>query len=379
MNSQSEVGSAPAESVEPVSGDDEGTDWGSYPLDSVMVRNEVRTVSDIIRRMAQQRYIMDPEFQRSFVWEPKKQSRLIESILMRIPLPVFYLAEQADGRLVVVDGLQRLSTLQRFIQGKLTLDLINQDLSGKKFTDLSPKLQNRIEDTNLTLFVLDSKMPERARLDIFERVNSGVPINRQQMRNCLYTGTATRWLKDMAESDEFRQATVNSLASKRARDQMLDREFVNHFCAFRLIGYQQFIDKYKGEIDTFLADSLRAINENKLPGSLDAFTEEFKRSMVNNYEIFGRHAFRKHQNLSDPRSLLNTALFDAFSVLMVPYSTVLVTKHKAEVESGFQTLMSQQEFQDAISHATNSPRQVERRFLAIERMLKGVLSDVEQA
>src|SRR5690349_17536184 len=184
--------------VEGLEDSSEGS-WGDYPIDTLLIRNENRTVHDVLRRIDQKTFVMDPDFQRDFIWADDKQSRLIESVLMRIPLPVFYLAEDDDGRMVVVDGLQRLSTFQRFVGNKLRLRLPDQpDLNRRRFHELSPKLQNRIEDCNLILYVIDAKVPERARLDIFERVNGGVPLTRQQMRNCLFMGKATRFLRTEA-------------------------------------------------------------------------------------------------------------------------------------------------------------------------------------
>ena len=117
---------------------------------------------------------MDPDFQRDFIWPAVKQSRLIESVIMRIPLPVFYMAEDDEGRMVVVDGLQRLSTFSRFVRGELKLNLPDRpELDRKTFSDLPSKLQNRVEDCNLIFYIIDAKVPERARLDIFDRVNSG--------------------------------------------------------------------------------------------------------------------------------------------------------------------------------------------------------------
>ena len=152
--------------------------------------------------------ILDPDFQRDIIWTDLKQSKLVESVLMRIPLPVLYLAEDSEGRIIVVHGWLRLSTLNRFMNGDLWLRLREQSgLDGKRFADLSPKLQNRIEDCNLTLYIIDSKVPERALLDIFERVNSGVPLTRQQMRSSLYSGPGTRFLKEDAGTPQCLTAT----------------------------------------------------------------------------------------------------------------------------------------------------------------------------
>jgi hypothetical protein len=201
--------------------------WGEYPLDAVFVRTEPRSVSEVVRRIKSDRYIMDPDFQRDFVWQPQKQSKLIESCVMRIPLPVFYVAEAADGRIIVVDGLQRLTTFVRFLGNQLRLvGLASSDVSaggaphileGKIFKELPINLQERIQDTPLTMYILDAKAPERARLDIFERVNSGEPLTRQQMRNALYNGPATVWLREAAAGDPFRSATGQSLNPKTMR------------------------------------------------------------------------------------------------------------------------------------------------------------------
>ena len=93
--------------------------WGEYPLDSVFVRTDQRTVSEVVKRINSDRYDLNPEFQRDFVWQVDKQSRLIESCIMRIPLPVLYVAEAPDGRIIVVDGLQRLTTFKRFLGNQL--------------------------------------------------------------------------------------------------------------------------------------------------------------------------------------------------------------------------------------------------------------------
>ena len=234
--------------------DPESESWGDYPIDDLLIRQESRTIHDVIRRIEKGNYVMNPDFQRDFIWPEDKQSKLIESVVMRIPLPVFYLAEDDEGRMVVVDGLQRLTTFQRFANGDLKLNLPGRgELNGKSFSDLESKLQNRIEDCNLVVYTIDSKVPERARLDIFERVNSGEPLSRQQMRNSLFMGKATRFLKEESRSEIFLKVTGSSLNKKSMRD----REFVNRFCAFRLLEF----DEYRGDMDDFLANCLRQMNK----------------------------------------------------------------------------------------------------------------------
>ena len=138
----SSVGQAPMNTTEDKiegMGDPQEGSWGDYPLDSLLIRNDRRTVYEVLRRIEKGGYIMDPEFQRDFIWTREQQSKLIESVVMRIPLPVFYLAEDQEGRMVVVDGRQRLTTLQRFVNNEFQLNLNNRtDLHGKKFKDLSP-------------------------------------------------------------------------------------------------------------------------------------------------------------------------------------------------------------------------------------------------
>ena len=239
------IETTPVPNEEDIEGiDNERGSWGDYPLDELLIRNDHRTVHDVLRRIERGSYVMNPDFQRDFIWPEDKQSKLIESVIMRIPLPVFYMAEDQQGRMVVVDGLQRLSTFANYVNDGFRLRLPDRvELNGQRFGELPPKYQNRIEDCNLIFYVIDAKAPERARLDIFERVNGGVPLTRQQMRNCLFMGRATTFLKTESRTTVFLEATGGSLNEKTMRD----REFVNRFCAFHLLG----LDRYRGDMDDF--------------------------------------------------------------------------------------------------------------------------------
>lgn len=340
--------------------------WGDYPLDDILIRNESRTVYETIRKIDRGSFVMDPEFQRDFIWPRDKQSKLIESVIMRIPLPVFYLAEDHEGRGIVVDGLQRLSTFLRFRRNELKLRLPDRvELNNKSFSELPHKLQNRVEDCNLTFFIIDSKVPERARLDIFERVNSGVPLTRQQMRNSLFTGNATRFLKNESQTDLFLAATGRSLNTKSMRD----REFVNRFCAFRTLGYQN----YKGDMDKFLAECLQEMNKMD-ESDLTSLSQNLRTSLAINTELFSEHAFRKSLLAKDNnRSVLNASLWDVMATGFSYYSQSIVQENANDIISRIHDLISDEDFKIAITYSTNHTKRVKKRFALAQLALKEVL------
>ena len=345
----------------------EDASWGDYPLDTLLIRTEGRTVQDILRRVHQGLYVMDPEFQRNFIWDEVKQSKLIESVFMRIPLPVFYLAENDDGKMVVVDGLQRLSTFDNFLSGGLRLKLRERpELNGKLFSELSPKLQNRLEDCYLTLYLIDPKVPDRARLDIFERVNGGVPLTRQQMRNSLYMGQATRFLKDEARTPLFLDATGHSLSWRTMRD----REFVNRFCGFQLLT----VEEYRGEMDDFLADALKYMNSIS-PQALEQLSSELRIGLLNNLNVFGAHAFRKHTAYQSRRSVLNASLWDVMATGLSRIDPSLVVVRVDRLKTAFYELMRDGSFVTSITYGTNATRRVIDRFRVANEMFQGVFGD----
>lgn len=349
-----------------------GDGWGDYPLDAVFVRTEQRTVGEVVSRIEKNRYILDPDFQRDFVWPIPKQSKLIESCVMRIPLPVFYVAEAPDGRIIVVDGLQRLTTFARFLDNKFRLTgLVSGDrmgsheLEGKMFDDLPLNLQERVSDTQLTMYILDAKAPERARLDIFERVNSGAQLTRQQMRNALYNGPATQWLKQAAEGKPFQQATAGSLDSKAMRD----REAINRFCAFSLLGWESYTT---GDMDSFLAQGLKHLADlsDEKRASL---RQDFDAAMLLSARLFGQHAFRKSlasQYANAARSVINISLFEVTSVILARFAVFSDGSDDDEIRMIIEGLVGDEEFARSITYSTNSTQAVKKRFSTLEAALE---------
>jgi Protein of unknown function DUF262 len=352
----------------------------AYPLDSVLIRTEQRSIIDVLRRIGRDAVKLDPEFQRAFVWSEERQSRLIESILMRIPLPVFYFAEQREGSLlslVVVDGLQRLSTMKRFHENKLKLKLqsdeINSEINGANFDELPQRLKDRFEDGQITLYLIDHRLPDRVRLDIFERVNSGVPLTRQQMRNALYSGAATRLLKELAEADVFVEATHKSLSKEVYQKDMLDRQGINRFLAFHVLGWRR-VAKEPWDFEDRLGQALQKLNAESDEVRASA-REAFLASMRANLAVFGDYAFRKHAATDERKKPFNINLFDVFSVMFARWPEESIKTRSAAIQKGFFQLIGRDDFLRSLSAATTSPESVAMRFDLTEQMLKEVLGD----
>lgn len=349
-----------------------GDGWGDYPLDAVFVRTEQRTVGEVVSRIQKNRYILDPDFQREFVWPNPKQSKLIESCVMRIPLPVFYVAEAPDGRIIVVDGLQRLTTFARFLGNELRLTGLvsgertgSHELEGRTYEKLPLNLQERVSDTQLTMYILDAKAPERARLDIFERVNSGAQLTRQQMRNALYNGPATQWLKAAAEGDAFQEATAGSLDSKAMRD----REAINRFCAFSLLGWESYTT---GDMDSFLAQGLKRLAELDA-ASRTKLRADFDAAMTLSSRLFGHHAFRKslaseYENAG--RSVINISLFEVSAVILARFAADLDESADDDLAQIIEDLVRDDDFARSITYSTNSTQAVKVRFATLEQALE---------
>jgi hypothetical protein len=350
--------------------------WGDYPLDAVFVRTEQRTVGEVVSRIEKNRYILDPDFQREFVWPNQKQSKLIESCVMRIPLPVFYVAEAPDGRIIVVDGLQRLTTFARFLGNDLRLTGLvsgqhkgSHELEGRTFDKLPLNLQERVSDTQLTMYILDAKAPERARLDIFERVNSGAQLTRQQMRNALYNGPATQWLKQAAEGELFQIATAGSLDSKAMRD----REAINRFCAFSLLSWESYTT---GDMDSFLALGLKRLAELSVEERAN-LRREFDAAMSLSARLFGQHAFRKSlasEYSNAPRSVINISLFEVSAVILSRFASVFDSVSDDTVRLIIEILVRDDDFARSITYSTNSTQAVRKRFSMLEGALESFLT-----
>lgn len=346
------------------------------PFDPALIRVEPKlmTMDLLITRMRQDEIDLMPDFQRrDDIWGEAAQSRLIESLLIRIPLPAFYMDATNEDCWLVVDGLQRLSTLKRFViekNLKLTgLEFLTQ-LEAKGYDDLPRTFRRRIDETQVTIYLIEKGTPPGVKFNIFKRINTGgAPLTAQEIRHALNQGAATRLLARLADSDAFKSATDRGVNPKR----MDDRECVLRFLAFVITPYTEY--PVKKDFDSFLSDKMAEINAMN-DVEQQRLEQRFKRAMIAANVIFGDEAFRKKYSPDAPRFPINKAIFESWSVnldSLAEEDLVRIVSRKSQVVEGFMKLMHNRDFEAAVSSGTGDVKKVQKRFESIGNLLAEVM------
>ena len=341
------------------------------PYDVAKLKVEQRTLSifQALRKIEKNEIVMHPDFQRAFVWDVVKQSRLIESILIRIPLPGFYLDATDLEKWTVVDGLQRLTTLYRYCRdesfGLTGLEFLTE-LDGCRFSELPKKFQVLIEDdTQLIFNNLLPGTPVEAKFTIFSRVNTGgMQLTAQEIRHALNQGPITVLLKRLAASNEFLEATDWAVPSKR----MADQELILRSISFLNFGWESYQDF--AEIDTFLVRTMSRFNSEIGSKKLSELGIEFLSCVSKVRTIFNRYAFRKFYERGGRRGPINKALFEVWIKCVREYDSAILSEKRDKILAGFLELMNTDvEFSKSITTGTGSFRAVRTRFQTIEKLL----------
>lgn len=317
-----------------------------YPEANIKVERHQYPIFQLLRKYEREQIILDPDFQREVVWKNKQKAELIESVLMGIPLPIFYLNETKDGQLVVVDGRQRLTTFFSFLNNEFKLSELRilPDLSDCYFKDLDEKLQANLEDFQLTAQVIKPPTPDRIKFDIFDRVNrGGTPLNNQEMRNALYQGKSTKLLERISKSSIFMKATCNSVNSTRMKDKYLilrslslylwKKGLLNDANGERI--------EYRNDIDEFLGLTMEYLNSLN-DESISKIERVFYKSMKNNFIIFEKESFRRFSE-GERRKPINMILFESFSYLFTHFENEYCQINRKEIRDICNNLLQREE------------------------------------
>lgn len=323
---------------------------------------------------------VQPDFQRHFVWDLKTCSRLIESALLRVPLPAIYLSEEKDGSTAVIDGQQRLTAFFDFIKDdgyKLTGLEVLKELNGKKYSDLGEEEQDKISGCSLRVITFLKDSHPDLKFEIFQRLNSGsISLNSQEMRNCMYRGSYNQLLRELSENAEYQK--IIGLTERHKR--MWDVESALRFAAFYFNGYLD----YKPPMKKFLNDEMAKRQE--IPeADKERLKTAFKNAVASVFTVFmdapGETAFRRwlidtttNEFRREPKQF-SASIFD---ILMWSFAredrNALTRNADAIRESMIHLSTSNSNFIDFITRATSSKKAVVGRFDIWRKCLDEILS-----
>ena len=272
----------------------------------------------------------------------------------------------------MVDGVQRLSTIRDYVTGRFPLNRLEyrSELDGRRHDDLPRAMQRRISETQFIVNVIQSDTPPEVTFNSFRRINTGgSPLNGQEIRHALNPGPVRDYLRTLAVSDEFAEATSGSIRPNR----MDDRTCVLRFLAFHMEPWE----RYAGNsLDGCLDAAMKSINKAERDRRR-VLAEDFRKAMRAAADIFGDDAFRKRYAPGASRKQINMPLFEAWSVQLArcsPEQIDRLVERRAAVRERFMALLKEdQEFEQAISSATGTPRRIRKRFAAIRDLVQEVV------
>ncbi len=320
--------------------------------------------------------VLDPLFQRRKVWEDARSSRLIESVILEVPLPIFYLAEGRDGKEEVIDGQQRLSAFFRFLHNAYPLTGLKalRHLNGKYFKDLDKPTQRLVRDSSIRTILFRKESDEELRFEIFERLNTGaVPLNRQELRNCVYRGPYNQLLVELAGDPDY----MWLMGLKGAEKRMRDVEYVLRFAAF----YHATYLKYKPPMAHFLDEDMRKF-QHASGQEQEELRVAFKTAVTLVRSLLGQNAFRRFYRGTDKTpdgrweaKKFNASLYDILMWSFAGKDKNQVMANLDAIREALIALMTEdQSFIEAIELSTSAVRMVQTRFDTWRQALDAILA-----
>jgi len=347
-------------------------EYDEYPVNyaqEVDIKEERFSVFELIRKIRQNKVMMNPDFQRNLVWKSKQKSQFIESIILNVPLPPLYFRKELDGSYIIVDGLQRTSTLKAFLSEiqKEQFVLFGltalPNLNGSGFEKLEDDIKTRIEDKNLLIYVLQPSVPMVVVYDIFNRINTGgTKLERQEIRNCIFIGPVTTLLKKLSENVIFKKAIDSGILPTR----MKDREAILRCLAFTIFNYH--ID-YNSSMDDFLERSMKKINRLQ-ESEIEKLENNFLRVMKLTYDFFGQKNFRLPT--ANSRGRINIAVMETIFLFFYDETDAFLSENRNAIINNYYLLLQEPRYFESIRYSTGSPAKVKTRFNLAQQILRTI-------
>ena len=324
------------------------------------------SISTIIDSL-EKKNIFIPEFQRRYVWSQTQASRLIESLIIQCPIPVIYLNQEKDEKLSVIDGNQRLLSLQKFVLNQFPLKGLTTypELEGLHFYELDPRFQRHILNRTLRCILIAKDTHPQIKFDVFERLNSGsVRLTAQELRHGIYHGTFMKLVNELAKNKNWR-LLINPGADKR----MKTEELVIRFLAFH---YN--LNNYKKPLANFLNEFCET-NKEITDSQKSSFTKLFETTLTNLINLYGDLAFKIFDKNLKQVSNFNAALFDAEMLSLSSFETQINVSQttKTKFIKNLSDLFYNEDFIKTISQSTSDKNQINKRVKILADLVKATV------
>jgi len=335
-----------------------------------------KSVLDLIRMIRDDDLLLDPDYQRNYVWNNKKASLLIESILLNVPIPVIYVSEDEESRWSVVDGLQRLYSLYRFFGNEFRLTRLEvlTELERLPYSKLNPKAARILNNGILRIIVILQESHPEIKYDIFQRLNqSPIKLTEQELRNCVYRGRFINMLKDLRNNQKF----LSCMGFKVSQKRFLDAELI-----LRYFALADAFDSETGKVKGYLSKMKTFLNayiekhKSEPPEEIARFEKRFEDTIEKVHLVFGERAFRRVVDREGNKdALLNRALMDVIMVSFDRLSIDDIKRNKDAILELYASLpFEDNRFSDSISYRTSDNKELEYRLSTWLREITKLMS-----
>lgn len=316
---------------------------------------------------------LDPDFQRKYKWDKDgwaRSSKFIESCLMRIPLPSCYFAEDEDGKHMVIDGLQRLTTINRFFNDEFALEgLTNfKELEGKRFSELG-SFQTDLETTTIRCIVLRKDNPKSLIREIFSRLNQGaVSLTDQEIRHAIYPSKLDALLAELGAKEEIARFGLGS-QSESSRDGLEPEEQVLRYFAF---SDDPNLEKFGSTLKMFL-DNYMEENSNLSDDAINEHRARFTQALNICNEVFGENVF---VNPTVDRKRKGLVHYDLMMTTVGELAPDEARDNAEKIRTAYAQLCSSDEFQKTLSGGLQNKSSILRRRAQWVALLQDTLNGV---
>ena len=329
------------------------TDTKDYPLSII---KEMFDDGDIIPQ---------PDYQRDYIMDEKKASKLIESVLLRIPIPTVYLCEERDGTLSIIDGQQRLTSFVKFLKNEITLKNLEEytDFNGKKFMDLDKTVQRTIKNTSIHSIVI-KKESQELKYEIFARLNQGsTSLKPQELRNCIYRGSFNNMLEDISRSNKTLAFLIGAENKRKSYQEMVLRYFA-------LKNWQEYSSSIAKTLNLYMEK-----HQNDSKEEIEKLKKEFNSNIDIIKQVLGKDAFFGYDR--EKRKMMNKfsgSTYDSIIIAFSLFNNHDIMVHSDQIRQKIKEMkMNDIEYQDYTYASTGSKVRVYGRIMKVYELLSQII------